>query len=232
MIKIIYYEKSRPGDTPEYFVRRWRMHGGFAMQFREFWDPIQTYIQNDCLTDTSAFPGAKPAFGGVGELYYSDLKSCQSSLATPNMAAIIADGGQVFARDKDAVHMIAEVRSVLAGVPGRIRLFVYAARPDGVNRHAFSAALEDAVAACAAKGDGFAASACQISIAHSVEELPGHESVIDFSYNAPADAAAGHASWLEQVANDDFLAGVTGANPLKLVTHSCIYYDKNNFGEL
>lgn len=232
MIKIIYFEKSRPGDAPEYFVRRWRMHGGFAMQFREFWDPIQTYIQNDCLADTSAFAGTQPAFGGVGELFYADLASCQASLATPNMPAIVADGSQVFARDKNAVHMIAEVKPVLAGGPGRIRIFVYATRTDGTSRAAFSAGLENAVATCAAKPDGFAASACQISLAHSVKDMPGHESVIDFSYNTLADAVAGHALWLEQVAGDDFLTGAVNTNPLKLVTHSCIYYDMNNFGEV
>ena len=66
MIKIIYIEQRRAGDSREYWARRWRMHGGFAMQFREFWDPVRIYVQNDCVADCSALAGADPGFGGIG----------------------------------------------------------------------------------------------------------------------------------------------------------------------
>lgn len=226
VIKVIYIEQPRPGDTREYWARRWRMHGGFAMQFREFWDPIRIYIQNDCLADPSAFAGADSSFGGVGELFYADLESCRSSLATPNMDAILADGGQVFARRR-SVHLIAETKDILGSRPGAVRVFAYASRPDGMARASFRNGLEQAFADSAA---AMAAPPCHMAIAHNLEDRESHESVLDFSFHSLDEAVEGHAAWADHVAADAVLSAALLRVPLKVVTHSCILYDTGNFG--
>lgn len=227
MIKIIYIEQPRPGYSREYWARRWRMHGGFAMQFREFWDPVRIYIQNDCVADPSAFAGANPTFGGVGELYYDDLPSCQASLATPNMDAIYADGSQVFGR-LEAVHLITELKQIEGHRPGRLRIFAYASRPQGMNRSDFNSRLEDSIAAC---GAGLSTKPVSLAVAHNVEDREMHESVIDFSFDSPEDAIEGHENWLSVADKDEFLASALARAPLKVITHACIIYDTANFGE-
>lgn len=227
MIKVIYVEQPRLGDTREYWARRWRMHGGFAMQYREFWDPVRIYIQNDCLADPAAFAGADSSFGGVGELFYADIESCQASLATPNMDAILADGGQVFARQK-SVHLIAEVKDITGSRPGAVRVFAYATRPDGTARADFQRGLEQAFADSAA---AMAAPPCHMAIAHNLEDREAHESVLDFSFHSVNEAVSGHAAWARHVEADAVLSAALLRAPLKVVTHTCIIYDTRNFGE-
>ncbi|MCB2046047.1 MAG: hypothetical protein H6915_06990 [Novosphingobium sp.] len=227
MIKIIYIEQRRAGDSREYWARRWRMHGGFAMQFREFWDPVRIYVQNDCVADCSAFAGADPGFGGVGELHYTDLASCQASLATPNMPAIMADGNQVFARQK-AVHLVTEAQDLIGTRPAAVRVFAYASRPDGLDQSTFRARLDESFAASA---KAFPVPPVHMSIAHNIEPCGTHESVMDFSFHTMDEAAAGHEAWAAAAAQDPFLAGALARDPLKVVTHSCILYDTDHFGE-
>ncbi len=226
MIKVIYIEQPRPGTTREFWARRWRIHGGFAMQFAEFWDPIRLYIQNDCMVDASAFAGVDSSFGGIGELFYSDLASCQASLATPNMATILADGSQVFARQR-AVHLIAEVKDLLGCRPAAVRIFAYASRPEGMARPEFQRELETRFDASLA---GFAKQPFHMSIAHNLEERDSHESVLDFSFHTMEEAVAGHMAWADFVERDDFLSAALLRDPLKVVTHTHILYDTENFG--
>lgn len=227
MIKIIYIEQRRPDDSREFWVRRWRRHGGFAMQFAEFWDPVRIYVQNDCVADCSAFAGADPDFGGVGELLYDDLASCQASLATPNMPTIVADGSQVFARQK-AVHLVTEARNLIGTRPASCRVFAYASRPEGMDQAEFRARLDESFAASAS---AFTLPPVHMSIAHNVEPRGAHESVMDFSFHAMDEAVQGHAAWVQAVERDAFLADALGRDPLKVATHSCIIYDTDNFGE-
>lgn len=227
MIKVTYIEQPRPDTTREYWARRWRVHGGFAMQFAEFWDPIRLYIQNDCLADPSAFTGMDPSFGGVGELFYSDLDSCMASLGTPNMPTILADGSQVFARQR-SVHLITEAKDLLGRRPAAVRIFAYATRPDGMARDAFRRELETSLAASLA---AFPEPPFHMSIAHNLEERESHETVLDFSFHTMDEAVAGHAAWANHVDADDFLSAALLRDPLKVVTHSHILYDTDNFGE-
>lgn len=226
MIKIIYIEQPREGYNREYWSRRWRMHGAFAMQFREFWDPVRLYVQNDCLADCSAFPGADAGYGGVGELHYTDLASCQASLATPNMRAIMDDGSQVFARKK-AVHLVTEAKDLIGTRPAAVRVFAWASRPDGMDQAGFRARLDESFAASA---KAFPAPPAHMSIAHNIEPCGLHESVMDFSFHTMDEAMKGHAAWADAAAQDPFLADAMGRDPLKVVTHACIVYDMANFG--
>ena len=227
MIKVTYIEQPRAGDTREYWARRWRVHGGFAMQFAEFWDPIRLYIQNDCLADPSAFTGTDPSFGGVGELFYSDLDSCMASLGTPNMPTILADGSQVFARQR-SVHLITEAQDLLGSRPAAVRIFAYASRPAGVARAEFQQKLGTAFKESLA---AFSAPPFHMSIAHNLEERESHESVLDFSFHTMDEAIAGHAAWADHVSGDGFLSAALLRDPLKVATHTHILYDTDNFGE-
>ncbi|MEZ5688773.1 MAG: hypothetical protein R3E21_08350 [Caenibius sp.] len=226
MIKVIYIEQPRPGKTREFWARRWRVHAGFAMLFAEFWDPIQLYIQNDCIADASAFAGVDTSFGGVGELFYTDIDSCKASLATPNMPAILDDGSQVFARQR-AVHLITKVKNLIGSRPAGVRVFAYATRPANMARDEFQLSLEDSFRASSSV---FVESPVNMTIAHSIEDRDTHESVIDFSFHTVEAATAGHAAWTEYVEQDDFLKVALLRDPLKVVTHSHILYDKDNFG--
>jgi hypothetical protein len=227
VIKVIYIEQPRPGTTREFWARRWRIHCGFAMQFAEFWDPIRLYIQNDCLADPAAFAGADPSFGGVGELFYADIDSCMASLGTPNMPTILADGSQVFARQR-AVHLITETKNLIGRRPAAARVFAYATRPDGMARGDFQRSLEDRFQASAG---AFPVSPVHMAVSHNLEDREAHESVIDFSFHTMEEAIAGHAAWAAQVEADDFLSAALLRDPLKVATHAHILYDTDNFGE-
>jgi hypothetical protein len=227
VIKVIYIEQPRPGDTREFWARRWRVHGGFAMQFAEFWDPIDLYVQNDCLANPAAFAGTDASFGGVGELFYPDIDACNASLATPNMATILADGSQVFARAR-SVHLITETKDLVGLRPGAVRIFAYASRPEGMARGDFQRSLEDSFGTSL---QAFPERPFHVAISHNLEERQAHESVLDFSFHTMDEAVAGHAAWAEHVGADPFLSGALLREPLKVVTHSHILYDTDNFGE-
>lgn len=227
MIKVTYIEQRREGDSREYWTRRWRRHGGFAMQFAEFWDPIHLYIQNDCIADMSGFEGVDASFGGIGELFYTDMDACQSSLATPNMPTIVADGDQVFGRRR-AVHLVTRTRNLMGDRPGTVRIFAYASRPGNMARQEFADRLDTAFEASLAELSPAPVSA---ATSHHIEDRGEHESVLDFSYNGIEDARAGHAAWLASVGKDEFLDEALHGVPLKVVTHSCIYYDMDRIGE-
>jgi len=95
-----------------------------------------------------------------------------------------------------------------------------------MDQAAFRARLDESFAASA---KAFPVPPVHMSIAHNIEPCGTHESVMDFSFHTIDEAAAGHAAWV--AAQDPFLADALARDPLKVVTHSCILYDTDHFGE-
>lgn len=228
MINYIYAEKKKPEHTREHFVRRWRIHGGFAMRFPDFWDPIHYYLQNDCVADVSNFIGANRDYCGVGELLYPQIGDYSSSLATPNLPAIFEDGDQLFLR-KDAIHLTVESHRIVDRRHAPVKVFIFLQRPTGFDREVFAQMLERRLRSLASGDGGFASIVRQVTLSHSLEATESFESVVDFCCDDLADAYQGYQEWIAATRQDEALNGAICAHPLTLVTHSCLLYNKDNF---
>lgn len=229
MIKIIYAEGRKPGCSREQFVRRWRIHGGYAMQDAHFWDPMIRYIQNDCVLDVSGFSGADLTYDGVGELFYPDQRACDRSLGSAKLDDIIADGDVFFARD-DTIHAVVDVHELRNDRPGAFKIFLFVKRPEATDPSVCGTDWQQRLNAAISKPGSFSSLVRQVSIAYPVEPDASFDAVIDFSFDTLADARGGYADWVEQMAAEHAAPLLDPAQSVVIVTHSCLLYDTQHYG--
>lgn len=217
MLKIIYAEKRRPELSFARFVRRWRYHGGLAMQDAPFWDPLAIYIQNDALR---GIDGTDQAYDGVGELIYPALAELEALLASPGLASIVADGDQFFSR-VDPIHLVVEQWQLRAGHPGAFKIFVFARAPEGMARADFVARWTDRMEALLHGGGDFDRLACEVNIgAAAADDHAHYDLVADASFASVADGRLGCADWLGAADGDDLFA-----DSVVIAARSYILYD-------
>jgi len=224
MIKIIYAEQRVPSFSREAFVRRWRVHAGFAMAIADFWDPMHHYIQNDSVADARAFAHNTPAYDGVGELYYPDLAACQASLASTRIGPIVADGDVLFSRNQ-SIFIIADQDDLRDERPGLFKTFLFLRTDDG-KEAALALDLANRARQVLAAGGPLGRHARQAAVAHAVEPAKTQNVAIEFSFDTLADAAAGHADWMAALETGSRPLPLAALQPVGIVCHSCLLYDK------
>lgn len=228
MFKVIYVEKRKPELTFEAFVRRWRIHGGFAMQDPVFWDPISRYIQNDCLVDSANFDKSDGSYDGVGEIFYPSQGDCELSYATSRFSDIVADGDAFFAHT-DRIYLKAEVHELLNVRPGAFKVFVFIKRPRDVARHDFFPLYEATQFRILARKSDIAALGRQIAFSVSVTPTDDFEAVLDFTFDTLHDAQRGLADWHSAMSEDDESSLFARAPTTTIAARSCVLYDKSYY---
>ena len=191
MQRLIYAEQRKADLNQAQFVRRWKIHGGFAMRFADFFDPVLRYTLNDRYLLVPSSEGFNDHFSGVGELFYSTPEDMDHSLACPNIAAIFEDGDCVFSRD-GTIHLSGPYDEICASPDLGIKIFNFISHGEALSKDE-GIGLIDRLARDFASGLEAGGKRYGVTVTHSFGS--DRNSVLEMGFEHLSEALEGWSVW-------------------------------------